>query len=103
MHAKLGSYVWAESTNSAHQNSALATLTNENIADVKFLKCKLYPSIYCYVLKYANKSIPSVVKINRNINIMNIIDNAEGITDNIEENNFSKLLNRLIILKFLII
>ena len=48
-------------------------------------------------------SIPNVVKINRNINIMNIIDNAEGITDNIEENNFSKLLNRLIILKFLII
>ena len=35
--------------------------------------------------------------------MMNIIDKAEGMTDNIDENNFSKLLNRFIILKFLII
>ena len=48
-------------------------------------------------------SIPNVVKINRKINIMNIIDNADGITDKIEENNFSKSLNLFIILKFLII
>ena len=59
--------------------------------------------MYCYVLKYANMSMPKVVNIKRNINIMNIIERAEGITVSMDENNFSKLLNRFMILKFLII
>lgn len=43
----------------------------------------------------ANISIPNVVQINKNINIINNIDNALGMTENIDENNFSKLLKRL--------
>ena len=46
----------------------------------------------------ANISIPRVVYINRNINMINNIDKAFGMTEKIDENSFSKLLNRFTIL-----
>ena len=41
--------------------------------------------------------------MNKNINIMNSIDNEFGITEKMDENNFSKLLKRLIINYFIYI
>ena len=76
--------MWTESINYPNHYSELATLTNVNIAVVKVLKWESKSFKNFYGLINANKFIPKLVNINRIINIIYIIDRAEGITENID-------------------
>ena len=82
--AKSGYYTCTESVNYLNHYSELATLTNVNIAVVKVLKCesKSFKN-YCGLIN-ANKFIPKLVNMNKIINIIYIIDKADGITENID-------------------
>ena len=54
------------------------------MAVVKVLKCESKSFKNFYGLINANKFIPKLVKINKMMNIIYIIDKADGITENID-------------------